>query len=153
MSKLPVRLRQANDEDIPFIFNSWLKSYRSSTFARNISSTVYFTEHHKVIKKIIESNHVIIACNDDNPGQIYGWICAGKTDGIFTLHYIYVKQPFRNFGMGKQLLNAFEHDPSYAAIYTHQTNFGAKLAPKHNFVYHPYVIFSTYGESSDKKEE
>lgn len=153
MSKLQIRLRTANEEDIPFIFNSWLKSFRNSNFAKSITSTVYFTEHHKVIRKILETNQVIIACNEEDPGQIYGWICAGKTDGIFTLNYIYVKQPFRNFGIGKQLLNAFEHDPAFAAIYTHQTNFGAKVAPKYNFVYHPYVIFNTYGELNDKKEE
>jgi GNAT superfamily N-acetyltransferase len=152
MSKMPIRLRTANQEDIPFIFNSWLKSYRSSTFAKGISSTVYFSEHHKVIRRIIDSSTIIIACNEEEPSQIYGWICAGKTDGIFTLHYTYVKKPFRNFGLGKQLLNAFEHDPTYAAIYTHQTTHATRLAGKYNFVYHPYVLFSTYEDDNEQKE-
>ena len=37
-----IRLRAATEEDIPFIMNSWLKSFRGSSFSRNIINTVYF---------------------------------------------------------------------------------------------------------------
>ncbi len=151
--KLPIRLRSANEEDIPFIFNSWLKSYRNSYFAKAVTNTVFYTEHHKLLEKIIENNQVVIACKNDEPDQIYGWICAGKTDGIFTLHYVYVKHPFRGFGVGKQLLNVFDHDPAFAGIYTHHTKTAERLAPKFNMIYHPYVIINGYGESNDNKKE
>lgn len=137
-----VRLRPANQTDVPFIFNSWLKSYRDSGPAKPVSSTVFFSEHHKLIERIVKNNPVIMAVNNDDPSQIYGYICAGKTEGIFTLHYIYVKHNFRNLGVGKALLNAFEHDISTAAIYTHHTKIADKIASKYNFIYHPYVLYS-----------
>ena len=150
MSKMPIRLRKATEEDIPFIFNSWLKSYRKSEFAKDITATVYFSEHHKVLRRLIDTSQVIIACNQDSPDQIYGWICAGMTDGIFTLHYLYIKKPFRNFGIAKNLLNAFEHDPTFASVCTHVTRHGSKLASKYNFVYHPYIAFPEVKESSNE---
>ena len=40
-----VSVRPANKDDEPFIFSSWLRCYRSSAFASNIPSDVYFTWH------------------------------------------------------------------------------------------------------------
>jgi ribosomal protein S18 acetylase RimI-like enzyme len=137
-----VRLRQADQNDVPFIFNSWLKSYRDSSTAKLVSNTVFFSEHHKLIERIVKHNPVILAVNDADPTQIYGYICAGVTEGIFTLHYIYVKHNFRNLGIGKALLNAFEHDLATAGIYTHHTKIADKIASKYNFLYHPYVLHS-----------
>ena len=51
-NKLPVRLRTLTEEDSPFIFNSWLKSYRFSHFGEKITNTIYFEDHHKVMKKV-----------------------------------------------------------------------------------------------------
>lgn len=148
--KPQVRLRPANQTDVPFIFNSWLKSYRDSAGAKTVSNTVYFAEHHKLIERIVKNNSVILAVNDSDPSQIYGYICAGQTEGIFTLHYLYVKHNFRNLGIGKVLLNAFEHDLATAGIYTHHTKIADKIASKYNFVYHPYVLYTL--ESNRIKE-
>ena len=154
--KLPVRYREANESDVGFIFNSWLKSYRQSLFAKTISNTVYYTEHHKILEKIIKdpNNKVIIACNEEDPTQIYGYICAGALEGFLVIHYVYVKHSFRNMGIGKLLLNMFDHDPSTAGIYTHHTKSADKLSAKYNFVYHPYILFNeSEGESNESEKE
>jgi len=152
-NKLPIRLRRATEEDIPFIFNSWLKSYRHSRFAREITSTIYFTEHHKVLERLLKTNDVIIACNEKDASQVYGYICAGKVDGIFAIHYIYVKHSFRNLGVGKVLLNAFQHDPATASVHSHSTRISERLAAKYNSVYHPYLILNVDDYNSEQKEE
>jgi len=149
----PVRLRKANQEDVGFIFNSWLKSYKYSLFARNITNTIFFAEHHKVIEDLLKKNQTVIACNADDPSQIFGFISAGHVDGILCVNYIYVKQPFRNLGIGKALLNAFEHDPTIAAVYTHHTRMSEKLAAKYNMVYHPYLAFTMEESPSDDSKE
>ena len=153
MSKVkpPIRLRKANQEDVGFIFNAWLKSYKYSLFAKNVTNTVYFAEHHKVIERLLKNFETIIACNDEDPSQIYGFINAGRIDGIFCVNYIYVKQAFRNLGIGKALLNAFEHDASSASVHTHHTRMSEKLAAKYNFVYHPYLLINS--ESSNESKE
>lgn len=149
--KLPIRIREANQEDVAFIFNSWLKSYRQSLFARNITNTIYFDQHHKVLENLLKTNKVIIACNEKDPSQMYGYICAGKEDGIFVLHYIYVKHTYRNLGIGKELLNSFDHDINTAAVYTHHTRIAEKLAAKYNLLFHPYLLFNT--EVKEDKNE
>ena len=103
--KLPIQLRTALAEDVGFIFNSWLKSYRSSDVVKPIMNEVFFAEQHRLIEHLITQHKVIIACNADNPDQVYGFICAGATEGIFTVHYIYVKQAFRRMGIAKMLLD------------------------------------------------
>lgn len=139
---LPASLRRASEDDIGFIFNSWLKSYRNSLFAKTISNTIYFSEHHKIIEKLAKTSEIIIACNPDDPNQIYGYACAEKIDGIFTLHYIYVKQPFRRLGLANFMLTAFDVDMSEPSIHTHQTKVSELLAAKFNTVYHPYLLIN-----------
>ena len=153
MSKPLVRLRKASQEDVGFIFNSWLKSFKNASFCRNVTNTIYYAEHHKVIERLLKSNETIIACNDNDPSQIYGFINAGIIEGIFCLNYIYVKQSFRNFGIGKSLLNAFEHDQTHASVFTHHTRMAEKLAAKYNMVYHPYLLINIDETENDDQQE
>lgn len=148
-----IRLRQANQEDVSFIFNSWLKSYRNSLFAKNIPNEIYFTNHHNLVENLLQNNKVIIACSKEDPSQIYGYICAGHTDGILTLHYIYIKQTFRNMGIAKQLLSMFNHDSAIASVYTHHTRIAEKLGPKYNMFYHPYLLVGEDAEEAIEAEE
>ena len=137
--QLPILLRPANKDDIGFLFNSWLKSYRNAKAVKEIPNEIYFSEHHKVIERILKNYDVVIACNEEDRSQIYGFICAGYTDSVFTLHYLYVKHTFRNMGIAKALLNSYNHATDFAAIYTHQTRTAERLAERYNLIYHPYV--------------
>lgn len=140
--ELPIILRPANAEDVGFIFNAWLKSFRNSPIVRGVDNQIYYSEHHKIIEELLKRYEVIVACNQDDLTQIYGFICAGTTDNIFTVNFIYVKHTFRKMGIGSALLNAFEHNTEYAAIYTHQTRSAIELAERYNFIYHPYIALA-----------
>jgi len=145
-----IQLRKAGQEDVGFIFNAWLKSYKFSLFSKNITNTIYYAEHHKVIERLLKTHETIIACNSEDPSQIFGFINAGRVDGIFCLNYIYVKQPFRNLSIGKTLLNAFDHDPSSASVYTHHTRAADRLAAKYHMIYHPYLLMTNTEESNEE---
>tara|TARA_R110002167_G_C12560091_1_gene641709 strand:- start:367 stop:825 length:459 start_codon:yes stop_codon:yes gene_type:complete len=135
------RLRPLIEDDLPFLYNSWLKSYRFSHYAEKITNTIYFEDHHKLIERIIKDCKVLIACNPSDPSQLYGYIVVGEEEGILVVHFIYVKHTFRNMGIGKTLLDAVGHSSDTASVYTHHTRMADKLASKHNFVYHPYLLF------------
>ena len=152
-NELPIRLRPATQEDVPFIFNSWLRSYKYSRWTKNITSQIYYSEHHKLIEKLLKNFSTIIACNDNDPSQIYGFISAGYVEGIFCMHYIYVKRTFRNLGIARTLLNSFEHDATTAGVFTHDTRASEKLAAKYNMVYHPYLLFNLPSKESDESKE
>lgn len=142
MNEQKVNLRPATAEDVSFIFNAWLKSYKHSPFGRDITNTIFYAEHHKVIERLLKKFDTIIACNPDDENQIYGFINAGFVDGIFCLNYIYVKHTFRNLGIGKTLLNGFSHNHEHASVITHITRAASKLAEKYNMVYHPYIFIN-----------
>jgi ribosomal protein S18 acetylase RimI-like enzyme len=141
-NELPILLRPANSEDVGFIFNAWLKSFRNSEFASDIANEIYFAEHHKVIEALLKNYEVVIACNKDDNSQIYGFICAGLTDGIFTVNFTYVKHTFRRMGIGKALLDSFDHNDEFVSIYTHKTKSAHSLAKRYNFIYHPYIALA-----------
>lgn len=140
-NELPVVLRLATEADLPFIFNSWLRSYRNSYQAKQIEANIYYAEQHKILEVLLEKYDTIIACSPEDSTQIYGFINAGYTDNFFTLNYIYVKHTFRKMGVGKMLLNVFDHDLQYVGIYTHITGSATKLDRKYNMIYHPYIAF------------
>ena len=143
IKSLPIRFRAATQEDVSFIFNSWLKSYRNSLFSKNISNTIYYTEQHKLIERLISENKVIVACNTEDPNQLFGYICSGEVEGFYICHYVYVKHTYRNMGIGKQLLKESSHNPLVASLYTHHTRIADRLAPKNNLIYHPYLAFDS----------
>lgn len=136
---LPLSIRHANDTDIPFIFSSWLKSFRDSgLLVRAIPHTIYFTNHHKLLQKLIKRSTVYVACSPTDSSQIYGYIVAEYIEGTFVLHFIYVKHSFRKLGVGKALFNSFKHEGG-ASCCSHLTKFGERLLLKYNMIYHPYT--------------
>lgn len=138
---LPIRIRAATEEDISFIFNSWLKSFRDSNFGKQITNTIYFAQHHKLIENLLQSCSVFVACNQSNPGELYGYICYEKVDGIFVMHYIYVKHTYRKLGIARLLANYSEFNEDLASMYTHASKNSERLAAKYNMIYCPYISF------------
>lgn len=142
LEKLPVRVRAAAPTDVSFIFSSWLKSFRASSFTKNMSNTVFYSEHHKVIEDILKTSTVLIACNEKEPQDIYAYIVAERIDGIMVLHYVYVKHTYRQFGLAKMLWQQFDQNSGQAGICTHMTRIGERLALKYNLVYSPYLAMT-----------
>ena len=141
---LPLKARPVTDSDIAFVFNSWLKSYRSTgTLCKKVVNTVYYENHHKILQKIMQRATCIVACDPEDPGKIYGYIVGEYISNVFVLHYVYVKHTFRKFGIGTYLLNQFKLTPG-AKCYTHQTDTAERLAGKYGMMYHPYVILVNY---------
>jgi len=142
LSDKPIRIRKAEASDVGFIFSSWLKSYRDSFFAQNITTTIFYSEHHKVIERLLKGCDVYVACNDNDVSELYGFICGERIEGLFVLHYVYVKQMYRSLGIATMLLNTYSHDSSTAALYTHHNKVSQKLAAKYNLVHSPYLALN-----------
>lgn len=149
-----VRIRAATEEDVNFIFNSWLKSFRDSAFARNITDTVYFDQHHKVLEDLLKSCDVLIACNNINSGEIYGYIVTERVSGIFVTHFAYTKHLYRGLGIAKSLFKEAGADFSVASVYTHSTKSSERYAEKYNLVHNPYVaLLAKYRSKEEAKDE
>lgn len=145
MKKLPVTIRTLQASDLSFIFSSWLKSYRSSYFAMKVANEIYFKEHQKIIERCIAKGEIKVAVNQEDHDQILGFVCFEPHlfRGILTLHYIYVKSPYRKLGVGKELLEdalyEASHDRNLPIVTTHTS----KLFDGFVFTayaYNPYLM-------------
>lgn len=132
---LTIAKREATQADIPFIFSSWLNSYRNSIASRHITKTVYFEEHHKRIEVVAARSCVIIAHDKDDPNQIFGWICV-EPGNVPIIHYVYVKHPYRKLGIARSLLAEV---PCDVYIFTHDSTAARTLKP--GGVYNPYLFY------------
>lgn len=144
--QLPIRLRAGLEADAPFIFNSWLKSYRFGDLAKHCDNSVYFAEQHKLIETLLKRCKTLVACGDKDAGEIYGYIVYEQVEGLLVIHYCYVKHTFRSMGMARELMVEAGHKRSEsAALFTHYTDIMKKLADKLNLVYHPYILTNYQG--------
>jgi hypothetical protein len=136
-----VKIRPANEKDVGFIFNSWLKSYKSSRFAKFLPNIVYFSSHHKLIEKLIAKNTVSVACNIADENQIYGYVCAEEVEGALVVHYVYIKDTFRKLNCATLLLQSLGNHKAF--FYSHNTQLASTIVLKKysNCVYNPYLAF------------
>lgn len=144
MPTLPIQVRGAAKTDIPFITSSWLRSYRDGYLVRAIPNTVYYYQHHKILEHLLPRSIVLVACNEQDPDQILGWICAEVIDTALVVHYVYTKQPFRKFGIAKRLVDLLqETEQPPAVMVTHNTQMARPIIKAKKWIYNPYLLFST----------
>lgn len=97
--ELPIEIREATDADFPFILDSWRKSYREVHATRfpKIPFGPIFDER---TKRLRGRANWLVACAPDDRDYIFGWICGEPP----MLHYVYVKKPYRGYGVAKRLI-------------------------------------------------
>ncbi len=128
-----IEIRDFEEGDRNFIINSWIKCYRKQCL--DIRPDVYFLEHHKIIQSLIGRCKIKIATNIEDGNQIYGYILYEPLP-VTILHFIFVKQTFRNMGIGKKLITDFE--VSNPCIITHHSLNGDSLLKSHIKIFNPY---------------
>ncbi len=135
-----VVLREMEKDDESFIYSSWLRSYRGSPITTHMINDVYYDNHKKIIEKLLLEAKVIIACNPEDPSQIYGFICY--EDGVpncSVVHYLYVKYPFRKMGLGTHLFDSICSDATLTIVTHYNSNIKNKL--DNNLIYNPYLLY------------
>lgn len=141
-NNLPVEVRALIETDIAFIFSSWLKAFRNSKFATEINQNVYFSEQHKLVEKLLGRAQTLVIGAANDPATVYGYICYEYIQGIFVLHFAYVKHDFRTLGLFKQLMAHTNHDFNTLGMYTHRIRGGYVLEDKYNLIYSPYLLIN-----------
>jgi len=142
-----VYIREADATDVNLIFSSWLKSARNIPIAGRCDNSIYYSEHHKLIERLLRRGNTLVACEPNDPGNVYGYLNYETIEGLFVCHYAYIKQTFRGLGILGMLLDKAGHRLDAAGLYTHQTIAAQKLAAKYTLIYHPYILINySHGE-------
>ncbi len=102
-TQLPISIRPMVKGDEPFLYATWLNCYReSSPYTKGIPKDIFYDNHKMIIAKILQNSEISIACDAEDACVIYGFLVAS---GVDTIHFIYVKAPFRGYGIAKALMS------------------------------------------------
>lgn len=139
-----VKHRPLKLPDMNFIYSTWLKSYRQSEWAKDITNDVFFSQHKEIIDKILArpTTKIIVICNPDDEDQIYGYLVHEHTVSGSIIHFAYIKYNFRKFGIMSALLGDLGYTTSVSPIFiSHLPRYYDSLKTKFNLIYSPYLMF------------
>lgn len=134
-------------DDLNFVSNSWGSSYYQGAQYKTTLSPSEFHEYHRPHRNALFNNpHASIICcvSKDDTNQILGWIAIEKPKSSpgMILHYVYVKQAFKGFGIAKELAKRALIDGP--VTFTHATERAWKIMDASNkfkdWFYRPHVF-------------
>lgn len=103
---LSVVLRDYDPErDVAMVYSTWRNNaYHSAAIKPKQDEKAWFSAYTFKIKEILRTSIVKIACFEDTPSVIVGYVVYSGmgVDGLH-LHWIYVKGDYRNKGIGTML--------------------------------------------------
>ncbi len=102
---------------------------------KDVINPVYFKEQERLIKKAITRGRVVIAADPTDKSHAFGWICLDHMGAVDVIHYLYVKEIYRCFGVGRTLMTQIKTDPF---VFTHRTEVSKSL--ERGGIYNPYVF-------------
>lgn len=99
-------IRKVKPSDLNFVFDSWLKSWRTSKWAGTIPNHLFYDTQRALIEDLIARGAtVLVAYPEHNDDVILGWACGETKDGATVLHYTYTKDPFLRLGISERLVS------------------------------------------------
>jgi hypothetical protein len=130
------KYREADAKDIPFIYSTWLDSYRyDSDIGKSCRNIIFFNNYRFIIDELLENSKTLVACIPDDPEVIFGFMTV---EGKY-LHYAYTKHSFQRLGIANDLYKL--HDsPTY---YTHKTNNRVfqDFVNKREMIFDPFKLY------------
>lgn len=126
-----VIIRASEPGDKNFIMASWLNGNRyGSPYFELQDSPAYFETHAYKIGSVLmdKDNFIRVACDQDN----IDWIAGFAVFNEDTLHWIYVRDGYRNKGIAKLLLGG----KTFKKI-SGLTKVGAALAKAKSLIFQP----------------
>lgn len=127
-----ITVRPANKDDKAFIYATWLRGlYYGNPWFTMIHKKSYMDSYHNILDQLFKKPGLVVnvACLKDDQELILGY-SATEQD---ILHWVFVKQAWRRFGIAKQLI------PKDTKVITHVTTMSEKIRPK-NWIFDPFKI-------------
>lgn len=140
LEKLNLKMREALPEDLNFIFNSWISSFKRSKCNHNVPAATYFQGQHKVIERILRQSSTLLLVEGKHTENILAYIVFEMVEGVFCVHYAYVKNTYRGFGLLRKLLLTVREGNNTGGFYTHDTTCARFVADKFNLFCNPYIL-------------
>jgi len=140
LDQLPIKTREALPEDLNFIFNSWISSFKNAKPNHNVPAPFYFQGQHKVIERILRQAKTLLLVDANHSENIYAYIVYEHIEGIYCVHYAYTKHTYRGLRMFHKLFTATRGGASTAGMYTQDTACARFVGEKYNLFCNPFVL-------------
>lgn len=128
-----VSIRNYVPEDRNFILATFLRGlYYGESWFSIIQKDAFMQHYHKVIEFILAKpeTEIKVACLKDDPNVILGYSVFERN----RLHWIFVKKPWRNIGIARDLA------PKEFDTVTHLTKVGLSIIKNRKVEFNPFVI-------------
>jgi hypothetical protein len=103
--KLKVQFRIADAFDDKLILSSWLKgAYHLCPSFKDMPKSLFFGMHQPLTKMLVATTTTLCAVDVEDPTHVLGYIVFKNYPAFSVIHWIYVKQQFRYFGLAEALL-------------------------------------------------
>lgn len=146
MSQLTKKLRPPKKTDLPFIYNSWLESYKESP-DNPIKGDAYYSYHKMLLISILERSIISILCNPEVEDQIFGYAIYELTEDSIVLHWLHVKHTYKRLGFARFILDSIIDLGESKGIFNPIVTITAKglsymhIKDKFNHIYRPKLAF------------
>ena len=82
---------------------------------------LYYKIHHRLLEQLIPRSMTLVMYPEGgDPDHIVGFLCYEVLDTALLLHYCYVKQPYRNLGICRAVLQTIlETEQPPVVFFTH----------------------------------
>jgi GNAT superfamily N-acetyltransferase len=120
-----MKFDEADETELPLVFDSWARSFQKSPFAGCIPNDLYPQVARRCASEIVDRGaRVLVAYIELEEGRrVMGYSVSEPAKRI--LHWLFVKKDYRAMGVGKQLLVAT--CPGSGWQYTHRTRASQKF--------------------------
>ncbi len=140
MEQLPIAIRPALADDFPYILKTWSIDYHKVYPINNIPNSIYVPAQTAIIKKLVQRSECIIACIDDEPTTIVGYLIYQPVNDLnIVVHWGQTKGIFRRMGVLKTLLDSLQTQ-NKNIICTHIFSLFKELKDRYNLIYDPTLL-------------
>lgn len=102
-----VQVRDSKAEDIPLVFDSYLKSWRLSKWAGVISNNNYFEVQRTMLEDLLARGALLkVAHPEGHADIILGWGLGEVKDGKQVVHYLFIKDSYVGLAVADRILDA-----------------------------------------------
>lgn len=113
-----VELTRAEEEHMPFVYSSWIRSGANGAEGRRMGRDAYCAAQHRIIEKLHNNGSIWIARGREDRDYLAGYIAYDVLKSGLFIHGAYVKRSCRGEGLLTMmlltaLLDAHEDAPRF----------------------------------------
>ena len=145
-AEAPYTFRPYSKDDIPLIQSSWGTSYyKGGSYIQALTPQEFHATHRPIRECFFmrpTATAIVCAATSDQT-TILGWIALEKpveSPGVI-LHYLYVKEAFREQGIGTELLEMAKKEFNGPVMFTHKTHRASIIMQKKRPIFKEYMFF------------